>query len=107
MILLALAVVYSLVLCIIAIKRATYKFLISPPILAASITLWVLGSLFFDRGIFEYGMGMDNTSIDPSSSMMDSGIIYASIGASFITLSVVGVMIFVSYLIINLRVNKG
>ena len=105
--LLASAVTYSLVLCVIAIIRANYKFLISPPILTASVALWILGSLFFDTGIIEYGMGMDDISADPSSSMMESGVMYTSIGASFLTLSVVGVMIFLSYLIINLRANKG
>jgi len=107
MILLAAAVIYSLVLCVIAIKRVNYKLLIFPPILSASITLWIIGRLFFDRGMFEYVLGMEDTSMDPSSSMMDSGVMYASIGASFLTLSVVGVMVFLSLLIINLRVNKA
>ena len=107
MILLAAAVIYSLVLCVIAIKRVNYKLLIFPPILSASITLWIIGRLFFDRGMFEYVLGMEDTSMDPSSSMMDSGVMHASIGASFLTLSVVGVMVFLSLLIINLRVNKA
>jgi hypothetical protein len=32
---------------------------------------------------------------------------HASIGASLLVLSVVGVMVFLSFLIINLRTNKG
>jgi uncharacterized membrane protein HdeD (DUF308 family) len=106
-ILLALAVLYSLVLSVIAIKRVNYKLLIFPPILSASITLWIIGRLFFDRGMFEYLLGMEDTSMDPSSSMMDSGVMHASIGASLLVLSVVGVMVFLSFLIINLRTNKG
>ena len=107
MILLALAVLYSLVLSVIAIKRVNYKLLIFPPILSASITLWIIGRLFFDRGMFEYLLGMEDTSMDSSSSMMDSGVMHASIGASLLVLSVVGVMVFLSFLIINLRTNKG
>ena len=102
-ILLLFSLMYSLVLCVLAIKRASLKTLVTPPILALSISAWIIGTLFFQSGSQKYWISMQNGAVDHSFHLMEAGVFYSSVGASLLLLSVTGGLVFLSFLSICWR----
>lgn len=100
------SILFSLILCIVAAARCDYRILVMPPILALSISLFMLGIMYFNVGVSNFSSGMDDVSIDPSSKLVDTGAMQASIGANLLSLAVTGVMLFLSYLLIQIRKHK-
>lgn len=103
---LCISMLFSLLFCIIAVIRCNYRFLVTPPILAFSMSLLMLGITFFNSGISSYSLGMDDIGTDPSFQLMDIGVMQAGIGANLLSLAVTGGMLFLSYLIIQIRKTK-
>jgi len=106
MITLFTSILLSLILCIIAAARCDYRILVMPPILALSISLFMLGIMYFNVGVSTFSLGMDEINIDPSSELMDTGAMQASIGVNLLSLAVTGGMVFISYLVIQIRKNN-
>jgi len=104
--LLLFSLVYSLALCVLAIKRASLKTLVTPPILALSINAWIIGTLFFRSGSQKYWMSIENAAMDPSVYLMDTGVFHSSVGASLLLLSVTGGLVSLSFLIICWRTRR-
>ncbi|MFD2158308.1 hypothetical protein ACFSW8_05305 [Rubritalea tangerina] len=106
MVALCVSMLFSLLFCIIAVTRCNYRFLVTPPILALSMSLLILGITFFNYGVSTYSMGKNHVGKDPSFYLMDMGAMQAGIGANLLSLAVTGGMIFLSYLVIQIRKYK-
>ena len=106
MIALCISMLFSLLFCITAVIRCNYRFLVTPPILAFSMSFLMLGLTFLNSGVSTYSLGMDDISMDPSTELMDIGALQASIGANLLSLAVTGGMLFMGYLVIQIRKNK-
>jgi hypothetical protein len=105
--LLLLATVYSMIVCGLAIKRVSFRTLVTAPILAFSISAWVIGTLLFQTGTRNFSMGMSNGAMDPSAYLMDAGSFLAVIGASLLMLALTGGLVFLSFLLICCRTNRN
>ena len=103
---LCISMLFSLLFCITAVIRCNYRFLVTPPILALSMSLLMLGITFLNSGVSTYSLGMDDISMDPSTQLVDIGAIQAGIGANLLSLAVTGGMLFLSYLVIQIRKPK-
>ncbi len=100
------SVLLSLVFCVIAVVRCNYRILVMPPVLALSISLFMLGMMYLDAGVSSYSLGLDYASVDPLSKLLDAGVMQASIGANLLSLAVSGGMLFLSCLFILIHKRK-
>jgi len=106
-VLILICAVYALAISVFAIIKANNRLLITPLIISLSAVFWMNGINIFHHGMSLYVLAMEYTSTDPFLSMMDAGVIYATLGASLLLLCVTGVSIFLSFVVIQFRNIKS